>query len=67
MARGDYMGMFDIDGNARTSRGESRGTHRPLDEKHGDRPDDRHVPNQRLQDHPHHPVELQTQERTARW
>lgn len=33
-------------------------THRPLDEKHGDRSNNGHVSDQRLQDHPHHAVKL---------
>ena len=41
---------------------EIRGTHRPADEEHGDRAHYWHVSNQRLQNHPHHAVQLRTRD-----
>lgn len=70
--KGAYIGMWNIDGNVRTSRGESWGTHRPLDEKHADCPGYWHISDQRLQNYPHHPMKLETEKdgtfvRTVDW
>lgn len=43
-------------GDEGTSRGDFRWTYRPLDEKHADRTHYGHISNQRLQNHPHHPM-----------
>lgn len=45
----------------RTRLSECEQTHRPPDEEHGDCSNDGHVSDQRLQDHPHHAVKLETE------
>ena len=55
MEGGDTM---EEGGDTMEEEEEIRWTHRPADEEHGDRAHYWHVSNQRLQNHPHHAVQL---------